>query len=117
MRIWQPPRSIPTSRTRPCATLIGPRTRARRGSPAAARRGDPRGAVSDPPDAGDPLESTTETEFVGALDATPRPSTGRVLAQASLILTVAALASRALGWLRLLVIGSQFGAGREVGRA
>ncbi len=42
------------------------------------------------------------------------PSTGRVLAQASLILTVAALASRALGWLRLLVIGSQFGASREL---
>lgn len=42
------------------------------------------------------------------------PSTGRVLAQASLILTIAALASRLLGWLRLLVIGSQFGASREL---
>ncbi len=42
------------------------------------------------------------------------PSAGRVLAQASLVLTVAALASRALGWLRLLVIGSQFGASREL---
>lgn len=42
------------------------------------------------------------------------PSTGRVLAQASLILTVAALASRLLGWVRLLVIGSQFGTGREL---
>ncbi|MGH2455624.1 MAG: murein biosynthesis integral membrane protein MurJ [Candidatus Limnocylindria bacterium] len=42
------------------------------------------------------------------------PSTGRVLAQASLILTVAALASRLLGWVRLLVIGSQFGASREL---
>jgi putative peptidoglycan lipid II flippase len=30
------------------------------------------------------------------------------------VLTVAALASRALGWLRLLVIGSQFGASREL---
>lgn len=38
------------------------------------------------------------------------PSVGRVLANASLILTVAALASRLLGWIRLLVIGSQFGA-------
>jgi putative peptidoglycan lipid II flippase len=37
-----------------------------------------------------------------------------VLAQASLILTVAALASRLLGWVRLLVIGSQFGTGREL---
>jgi putative peptidoglycan lipid II flippase len=37
-----------------------------------------------------------------------------VLAQASLILTVAALASRLLGWVRLLVIGSQFGASREL---
>jgi putative peptidoglycan lipid II flippase len=42
------------------------------------------------------------------------PSTGRVLAQASLVLTVAALASRLLGWFRLLVIGSQFGASREL---
>ena len=42
------------------------------------------------------------------------PSTGRVLVTASLILTVAALASRVLGWMRLLVIGSQFGASREL---
>ena len=35
-------------------------------------------------------------------------------AQASLILTVAALASRLLGWVRLLVIGSQFGASSEL---
>ncbi len=42
------------------------------------------------------------------------PSTGRVLVTASLILTVAALASRVLGWVRLLVIGSQFGASREL---
>jgi putative peptidoglycan lipid II flippase len=38
------------------------------------------------------------------------PSVGRVLANASVILTIAALASRLLGWIRLLVIGSQFGA-------
>jgi putative peptidoglycan lipid II flippase len=44
------------------------------------------------------------------LPAPPSPSVGRVLANASLILTVAALASRLLGWVRLLVIGSQFGA-------
>ncbi|HET9540148.1 MAG TPA: lipid II flippase MurJ, partial [Candidatus Limnocylindria bacterium] len=44
----------------------------------------------------------------------PGPSTARVLATASLILTVAALASRLLGWIRLLVIGSQFGASREL---
>jgi putative peptidoglycan lipid II flippase len=44
----------------------------------------------------------------------PAPSTGRVLVTASLILTVAALASRLLGWVRLLVIGSQFGASREL---
>jgi putative peptidoglycan lipid II flippase len=42
------------------------------------------------------------------------PSPGRVLAQASLVLTVAALASRILGWLRLLVIGSQFGASADL---
>ena len=41
-------------------------------------------------------------------------STGRVLLNASLILTAAALASRLLGWIRLLVIGSQFGANREL---
>ena len=41
-------------------------------------------------------------------------ATGRVLVTASLILTVAALASRLLGWIRLLVIGSQFGASREL---
>jgi putative peptidoglycan lipid II flippase len=41
-------------------------------------------------------------------------SVGRVLLTASLILTVAALASRILGWIRLLVIGSQFGASREL---
>ncbi len=50
----------------------------------------------------------------GAAASGREPSTGRVLAQASLVLTVAALASRALGWLRLLVIGSQFGASREL---
>ncbi len=54
------------------------------------------------------------TEAPGAAAAGREPSTGRVLAQASLVLTVAALASRALGWLRLLVIGSQFGASREL---
>lgn len=41
-------------------------------------------------------------------------STGRVLVTASLILTIAALASRLLGWIRLLVIGSQFGVSREL---
>jgi putative peptidoglycan lipid II flippase len=48
--------------------------------------------------------------------ATPgaRPTAARVLVTASLILTVAALASRLLGWVRLLVIGSQFGASREL---
>jgi putative peptidoglycan lipid II flippase len=52
----------------------------------------------------------------GQPEATPgsAPSVGRVLATASLILTVAALASRLLGWVRLLVIGSQFGASREL---
>ena len=42
------------------------------------------------------------------------PSVGRVLANASLILTIAALASRLLGWIRLLVIGSQFGASEDL---
>ncbi len=42
------------------------------------------------------------------------PSVARVLANASLVLTVAALASRLLGWIRLLVIGSQFGASADL---
>jgi putative peptidoglycan lipid II flippase len=41
-------------------------------------------------------------------------STGRLLVTAGLILTASALASRLLGWVRLLVIGSQFGAGRDL---
>ncbi len=41
-------------------------------------------------------------------------SVGRVLVTASLILTAAALASRILGWFRLLVIGSQFGTSQEL---
>ena len=46
----------------------------------------------------------------------PRDSVpvGRVLVTASLILTGAALASRILGWIRLLVIGSHFGASSEL---
>jgi putative peptidoglycan lipid II flippase len=47
-------------------------------------------------------------------DRVSEVSAGRVLLTASLILTVAALASRILGWVRLLVIGSQFGASREL---
>ncbi len=47
-------------------------------------------------------------------DPSTGPTVGRVLVNASLILTVAALASRLLGWVRLLVIGSQFGASREL---
>jgi putative peptidoglycan lipid II flippase len=50
----------------------------------------------------------------GPSPAAAGPSVGRVLANASLILTVAALASRLLGWIRLLVIGSQFGATRDL---
>lgn len=50
----------------------------------------------------------------GAMPPGLGASAGRVLVTASLILTVAALASRLLGWIRLLVIGSQFGASREL---
>ena len=39
---------------------------------------------------------------------------GRVLVTASLVLTGAALASRILGWIRLLVIGAQFGTSSEL---
>jgi putative peptidoglycan lipid II flippase len=62
---------------------------------------------------------TTADQPPPAPDADPTrqaaaASAGRVLVTASLILTVAALASRLLGWIRLLVIGSQFGASREL---
>jgi putative peptidoglycan lipid II flippase len=60
-------------------------------------------------------DDLTGAEVPAAPGPTPGPpSTVGVLARASLILTVAALASRGLGWLRLLVIGSQFGASREL---
>jgi putative peptidoglycan lipid II flippase len=59
--------------------------------------------VAAPP----PVDSTGSGDGSGV-------SAGRVLVTASLILTVAALASRLLGWIRLLVIGSQFGASREL---
>ena len=59
------------------------------------------------PSVAPPLEPGSVAEGDG-------PSAGRILLTASLILTVAALASRLLGWIRLLVIGSQFGASREL---
>ena len=58
--------------------------------------------------------SSAQVAAPGGTAPATGPSVGRVLAQASLILTVAALASRLLGWVRLLVIGSQFGTGREL---
>ena len=64
--------------------------------------------------------TTAEPRTPGAQPAGPAtepPSTisaASVLVTASLVLTVAALASRLLGWIRLLVIGSQFGASREL---
>ena len=46
----------------------------------------------------------------------PRPgrSAGQIVLDASLILAVTAVASRLLGWVRLVVIGSQFGASKEL---
>jgi putative peptidoglycan lipid II flippase len=64
--------------------------------------------------------TTAEPGAPGAQPAGPATepptsiSTARVLVTASIVLTVAALASRLLGWIRLLVIGSQFGASREL---
>ncbi|MGZ8481069.1 MAG: murein biosynthesis integral membrane protein MurJ [Candidatus Limnocylindria bacterium] len=64
--------------------------------------------------------TTAEPGAPGAQPAGPASeppstiSTGRVLVTASLVLTAAALASRLLGWIRLLVIGSQFGASSEL---
>ena len=64
--------------------------------------------------------TTAEPGAPGAQPAGPASeppstiSTAQVLVTASLVLTVAALASRLLGWIRLLVIGSQFGASREL---
>jgi putative peptidoglycan lipid II flippase len=66
------------------------------------------GATEGPtPSVVPPVGPETQAEESGV-------SAGRVLVQASLILTIAALASRLLGWIRLLVIGSQFGASREL---
>jgi putative peptidoglycan lipid II flippase len=42
------------------------------------------------------------------------PSAAGVLVRAGLVMTVAAVASRILGWIRLLVIGAQFGASSEL---
>ncbi|MEP7081806.1 MAG: murein biosynthesis integral membrane protein MurJ [Chloroflexota bacterium] len=64
--------------------------------------------------------TTAEPGAPGAQPAGPASeppstiSTGSVLVTASLVLTAAALASRLLGWIRLLVIGSQFGASSEL---
>ncbi len=64
--------------------------------------------------------TTAEPGAPGAQPAGPATeppsaiSTARVLVAASLVLTVAALASRLLGWIRLLVIGAQFGASPEL---
>jgi putative peptidoglycan lipid II flippase len=46
----------------------------------------------------------------------PRParSAGQIVLDASLILAVTAVASRILGWVRLVVIGSQFGASEKL---
>ncbi len=61
-----------------------------------------------------PLEGISGGPAGRRADADRGRPPARVLATASLILTVAALASRLLGWVRLLVIGSQFGASREL---
>ena len=64
--------------------------------------------------------TTAEPGAPGAQPAGPATeppsaiSTAQVLVTASLVLTIAALASRLLGWIRLLVIGSQFGASSEL---
>ncbi|MDQ4035711.1 MAG: murein biosynthesis integral membrane protein MurJ [Chloroflexota bacterium] len=61
-----------------------------------------------------PTPSVAPPPDPASQSSSSRLETGRVLVTASLILTVAALASRLLGWIRLLVIGSQFGASREL---
>lgn len=76
--------------------------------------GGPGGLGAGTDGAGVPLAEAAGTGAATEPPVRNEPSAGRVLARASLILTVAALASRGLGWLRLLVIGSQFGAGREL---
>src|SRR4029077_2559768 len=96
-RTSPPPRSTRTSPTPPSETRTALPTPARLGSPAAAQPGDYRDSVSGPTTAGDSLEGIPDTTPVadGATEQQPapnRPSTGRVLAQASLILTAAALA-------------------------
>lgn len=68
-------------------------------------------SAGTPPPPGEPPApgAPTATEAAAA-----RASVGQVIVNASLVLAVAAVASRLLGWVRLVVIGSQFGASREL---
>ena len=65
------------------------------------------------PDVRDAAAVTDPTEPIAPEEPT-RASVGQVVLNASLVLAIAAVASRVLGWVRLVVIGSQFGASREL---
>ena len=84
---------------------------------ASARRTDRRAGGRD----GEAGRGARRADTIGRAANRSRPASaletspmGRVLVTASLILTGAALASRILGWIRLLVIGSQFGASSDL---
>lgn len=67
-----------------------------------------------PTDARDVTEPGSP-EQVGIEQPAATPGSNlRIVAAASLIVTIGAIASRVLGWVRLAVIGAQFGAGREL---
>ncbi|MGH2356893.1 MAG: murein biosynthesis integral membrane protein MurJ, partial [Candidatus Limnocylindria bacterium] len=95
-----------------CVSRRAPaRSRPRSGRPAGQPDGQVTGANEATPSVVPPADPVTPP----IVESGPATSgAGRVLVAASLILTVAALASRVLGWVRLLVIGSQFGASREL---
>jgi putative peptidoglycan lipid II flippase len=65
-------------------------------------------------------QHTSATEIRGIGDAVPGARRGRIGVTVAatmlggLVLAIAAVASRVLGWVRLVVIGSQFGASREL---
>lgn len=78
--------------------------------PVAAEARAPSGGTPPPP--GEPPAAGGPSEPGGGQGT--RASVGLVVLNASLVLAIAAVASRVLGWVRLVVIGSQFGATREL---
>ncbi len=72
-------------------------------------------SAGTPPPPGEPPPPAAPSQPpAGGRPSTTQASVGQVVLNASLVLAVAAVASRVLGWVRLVVIGSQFGASRDL---